>query len=144
MGTLIHTAMQISLHRDPKYLPGMSVLGAELRRRLWATILEMELQTSLNTSMPVRIVIDDFDTEPPSNVDNEEIDEMTTELESHLRNTFTMTSLQLLLLDTMLTRLRIPQLPNHLHSKFSYPDVLALSRELTDAHQTYSKFALGN
>jgi hypothetical protein len=34
MGSLIHMAIQIGLHRDPKHLPPMSILQAEIRRRL--------------------------------------------------------------------------------------------------------------
>ncbi|RYP08981.1 hypothetical protein DL765_008624 [Monosporascus sp. GIB2] len=40
MGSLVNEAMQMGLHRDPKYLPAMPVLQAELRRRLWATIVD--------------------------------------------------------------------------------------------------------
>ena len=34
IGGLTHRAMQIGLHRDPKHLPTMTVLQAEVRRRL--------------------------------------------------------------------------------------------------------------
>ncbi|RYP40638.1 hypothetical protein DL768_010603 [Monosporascus sp. mg162] len=40
MGSRVNEAMQMGLHRDPKYLPAMPVLQAELRRRLWATIVD--------------------------------------------------------------------------------------------------------
>lgn len=33
-GSVINTAMQIGLHRDPRHLPPMSALQTELRRRL--------------------------------------------------------------------------------------------------------------
>ncbi|RYP70118.1 hypothetical protein DL771_005630 [Monosporascus sp. 5C6A] len=40
MRLLVNEAMQMGLHRDPKYLPAMPVLRAELRRRLWASIVD--------------------------------------------------------------------------------------------------------
>ncbi|KAI2624283.1 hypothetical protein GGR54DRAFT_638162 [Hypoxylon sp. NC1633] len=144
MGSLLHSAMQMALHRDPKYLPTMSVIQAELRRRLWATILEMVLQSSLDTAMPPRISFDDFDTEAPSNNNDDELDESTTAPNPHPKGTFTSTSMQLLLLDSLSTRLRLLRLLNGLHSELSYPDVLALSAEITDAFRKCSNFLKEN
>lgn len=144
MGSLVHRAMQMGLHRDPKHIPAMPVLRAELRRRLWATILEMVVQSSLDAAMPPRISFDEFDTEPPSNVDDNEFNESTTVLHPHPRGTFTETSLQLILLDSLPTRLRILQLLNGLHSELSYETVLALSSEISDANRTCSNFVKDN
>lgn len=138
MGSLIHRAMQIGLHRDPRYLPSVSLLNSEIRRRLWATILDLVVQASLDAWMPPRISFDEFDTEPPSNVNDDEMDESTMEITPHPRTTFTMTSTQLALLDSIPVRLRIVQLLNGLHSELSYPGVLAISAELTEALQTCS------
>lgn len=55
-GTLLRTAIQMGFHRDPKYLPKMSILQAEMRRRLWATILELNIQSSIGSGMPFLIV----------------------------------------------------------------------------------------
>jgi hypothetical protein len=144
MGSLVHRAMQMGLHRDPKHLPEMSVLQVELRRRLWATIVEMIIQSSLDSAMPPRISFDDFDTEPPSNNNDDEILEDSAVLQPHPKNTYTSTSLQLLLLDSWPTRLRILQLLNGLHSELSYVDVLALTAQMTDAFQACNSFMQAN
>lgn len=144
MGSLIHSAMQMGLHRDPKHLPEMSVLQAELRRRLWATILEMVAQSSLDSAMPPRISFDEFDTEAPSNSNDDEMDESTTTLQPHPKDTYTMTSMQLLLLDSLPTRLRVLHLLNGLHSELSYLDVLALSAEITNTYRACSSFMKEN
>lgn len=144
IGSLVHSAMQIGLHRDPRHLPPMSVLQAELRRRLWATILEMVAQTSLDSAMPPRISPNEFDTEAPSNINDDELHESTTELQSRSKDMYTTTSMQLLLLDSLPTRLRTLQLLNSLHSEISYMDVLALSSEITDACRACSKFVKEN
>ncbi|KAI1386147.1 uncharacterized protein F4822DRAFT_306579 [Hypoxylon trugodes] len=139
VGSLIHMAMQMGLHRDPKHLPAMSILQAELRRRLWATILEMVLQSALDSAMLPRISLDDFDTEAPSNNNDDEIDESTTELQPHPKDKYTDASMQLVLLDLVPIRLRILKLLNGLNSELSYLDALALSSEIIEEYQACSK-----
>ncbi|PKS06059.1 hypothetical protein jhhlp_007893 [Lomentospora prolificans] len=143
VGTLIHQAMQMGLHRDPTRLPSMSVLKAETRRRLWATILEMTVQASLDSAMPPRISFEEFDTRPPSNVNDDEMDDSTATLQPSPRtNTYTETSIQLILYDSLPTRLRILRLLNDLHSELSYIDVLSLSSEVTDSCRSYRQFLI--
>ncbi|KAF2493579.1 hypothetical protein BU16DRAFT_83911 [Lophium mytilinum] len=144
MGSLIHRGMQIGLHRDPKYLPAMPVLQAELRRRLWVTILEMVVQSSLDSAMPPRISFEEFDTGAPCNINDEEMDDSTTTLLPHPKSTYTATSIQLTLFESLPTRLRILHLLNGLHSELSYMDVLALSSEITDAYRACSSFMKAN
>ncbi|KAI1209549.1 uncharacterized protein F4807DRAFT_96887 [Annulohypoxylon truncatum] len=144
VGSLIHIAMQIGLHRDPKHFPTMPLLQAEIRRRLWATIVEMLVQSSLDTAMPTRISFDDFDTEAPSNVNDDEMDGSTTTLQPHSRSTFTTNSIQLILLDLLPTRLRILHLLNDLHTELSYLDALALSSEITDQYRKCNAFMREN
>ncbi|KAL2070193.1 hypothetical protein VTL71DRAFT_13219 [Oculimacula yallundae] len=143
-GSLVNTAMQIGLHRDPKTLPAISILQAEVRRRLWATVLELVMQASLDTAMPPRLSVDDFDTAAPSNLNDDEIGEAATPIQPHPRDTFTMTSMQLLLLDSMPTRLRALKLLTSLNSEISYLDVLALSTLITDSTRACTKFMNGS
>ncbi|KAJ5887345.1 hypothetical protein N7504_011392 [Penicillium tannophilum] len=144
MGSVIRMAMQIGLHHDPKHLPVMSLLQAELRRRLWATVLEMAIQSSLDSAMPPIISLDQFDTEAPSNYNDDEIDESTIELAAHPRSTYTTSSIQLILLDSIPTRLRILQLLSGFKAELSYQDVLSLSAEVTDSYYAYTKFGQEN
>ncbi|KAI3332482.1 hypothetical protein HD806DRAFT_480732 [Xylariaceae sp. AK1471] len=144
MGSLVHRAMQIGMHRDPRHLPSMSLLEAEVRRRLWYTILEMLVQSSLDSAMPPRISLEDFDTEAPSNNNDDEIDESTTTLRPHSRESYTSAAMQLFLLDSLPSRLRIVQLLNGLHSELPYLDVLTLSSEIMSACQAWSKFVTNN
>ncbi|KAJ5460447.1 uncharacterized protein N7458_001999 [Penicillium daleae] len=123
--------MQLGLHRDPKHLPAISVLQVELRRRLWYTILEFAVQSSLDSWVPPRISYDEFDTEPPSNINDESLDESTTEL-------------QLALIESLSVCLRIVRLLNDFHSEVTYDRVLSLSCELIDALQACSRWARTN
>ncbi|KAM0425708.1 hypothetical protein ACHAPT_008955 [Fusarium lateritium] len=144
VGSLVHRAMQVGLHRDPKHLPSMTLLQAELRRRLWATILEMAVQSSLDTAMPPRISFDEFDTEAPSNINDDELDETSTAMQPHPKSLYTQMSMQLILLDSLPTRLRILQLLSGLNSELSYVDALALSSKITDTCRAYNRFLKDN
>lgn len=97
--------MQMGLHRDPKHLPGMSVLAVEVRRRLWVTIIEMAVQASLDSGMPALFSFNYFDTLPPSNINDDEIDETTQDFPQQEDSAIlTQTSLQLLLLKSLRIR----------------------------------------
>ena len=52
-GTLVREAMSAGFHRDPSLLgEKVSVFDQEMRRRLWATMIELELQVSIDRGMP--------------------------------------------------------------------------------------------
>ncbi|KAM0811234.1 hypothetical protein AB5N19_11590 [Seiridium cardinale] len=144
MGSLVHRAMQIGLHRDPKHLPPMSALQAELRRRLWATILELLAQSALDAGMPPRMSLDEFDTEAPANVNDDEINESVMSPKSHPKNDYTSTSIQLQILESLPLRLRILQLLSGLHSEISYLDVLTLTTQVMTACQKSDGFLKEN
>ncbi|KAF4450931.1 C6 zinc finger domain protein [Fusarium austroafricanum] len=136
-GSLVHRAMMIGLHRDPSNLGrSMPLLQAEIRRRLWATILELVIQASLDSRMPPRISLDEFDTQPPSNLNDDEIDDSTAVVPSHPPGYFTSTSAQLALLGCFSVRLRIISELQKPDDEASYQDILALSSELIDALHT--------
>jgi hypothetical protein len=138
IGSLTHLAMQIGLHRDPKHFPAMSVLQAELRRRLWATVLEMIVQSSLGSGMPPRFAFDEFDTELPSNSNDHEIDDSTTVLQPHPKDEYTTMSIQIALCGSLRTRHTILQLLNRPSPEISYKDVIRLSTEIIKACRTCS------
>jgi hypothetical protein len=133
-GSLIHRAMQIGLHRDPGKLGAspMPLLQVEIRRRLWGTILELVIQASLDSRMPPRISFDEFDTQHPSNINDDEMDESTTVLPSHDPGHFTSTSVQLALLASFSIRLRVVNAIVKSDGEVPYQDILALSSELVD------------
>lgn len=138
-GSLLRTAMYLGLHRDPSNLPRISPFGAEMRRRLWATVLEIVLQASLDSGAPPLMAPSDFDTHPPSNFDDEQLTE-SNELPSIPRplNAFTQTTVQLVLLRSFPIRLAIAQYVNHFNSSATYQETLRWNTELTNACRTLS------
>ncbi|KAH8422895.1 fungal specific transcription factor domain-containing protein [Aspergillus melleus] len=63
----------IGLHRDPSLCKSMSPYWAEIRRRLWATTLELDLQAALSLGTPVSISQSEYDCRPPSKFDDEDL-----------------------------------------------------------------------
>lgn len=57
LGVVIRIAMRMGLHRDPSHWPNIRPLQAELRRRLWITMYQMDFFTSTQFGLP-RIVKD--------------------------------------------------------------------------------------
>ncbi|KAI1258496.1 hypothetical protein F5Y18DRAFT_413410 [Xylariaceae sp. FL1019] len=131
LGSLTRCSIQLGLNRDPRHFPQMSVLQAELRRRLWATILELNLQASLDSGTPPGFSIDDYDTEPPSNVNDEDINESTKALVDYSEATNTDTSLQRFLLRTLPPRLEMLHRMNGVERKLKDDEILALSSKLS-------------
>ncbi|TLS27154.1 hypothetical protein PpBr36_04061 [Pyricularia pennisetigena] len=142
-GELLRNAIFMGLHRDPDKLSKMPTYRAEIRRRLWATILEMALQASIDSGGPASISLSDFDTKPPSNFDDTQLDD--TEGEPVLEapqpmptDHFTQTSVQIALHKSFPTRLAIAQYLNDFRSNGNYSTTLRLNTEMTAACRTLS------
>ncbi|ORY14921.1 hypothetical protein BCR34DRAFT_559697 [Clohesyomyces aquaticus] len=130
-GALLRSAMHIGLHRDPSHFPKLSVFHSEMRRRLWATVLELTVQSSLDMGMPPMISMDDFDTLPPSNINDEDIGEgINVPLKPKPEDTFTQTSTQIALNRSLPLRLEITRRMNSVRSELNYDQTLRLGAEL--------------
>ena len=69
-GTLVRHAMTLGLHIEPDAYAKVDAFHGEIRRRLWATILELDIQSSLLAGMPTTIRGGDYSTRCPSNIDD--------------------------------------------------------------------------
>jgi hypothetical protein len=69
--------MLLSYYRDPQIFQGMSPLHAAMRRRLWVSIMEISVQEAVASAMPPLVSLDDFDTEPALNINDDEIGKST-------------------------------------------------------------------
>lgn len=126
-GSIYHLAMCLGLHRDPVHFPKMGPFHAEMRRRLWATVLELSLQSSQDLGMSPLINTQDYDTELPANIDDSEINESIKKAPiSKPATTFTRTSIQLSLMRSFCTRLEIAKAVNSFRSETSYEETLRL------------------
>ncbi|KIW82752.1 hypothetical protein Z517_01995 [Fonsecaea pedrosoi CBS 271.37] len=136
MGTVVRTAMQMGLHRDPKHFKSIGILESEVRRRLWATILELDIQSALDAGVPPTLSVHDFDTGPPSNINDKDIDEQTEALQEHPTTTATDSSLQRFLLQALRPRLEVARRMNGLVpavSETSYKEFCTLTTTIISA-----------
>ncbi|KAF9767966.1 hypothetical protein IL306_014788 [Fusarium sp. DS 682] len=140
-GGLVRQAMYMGLHRDPRHLGNMSVYRAEIRRRLWATILELNLQSSYDAGGPPLLSQKHYDTRLPANLND---DQLTDEPDSDRKptsdpETLTNMSVQLALQKSFALRLVIIKHVNEFRSKESYTETLRLNSELTKACRTLTE-----
>ncbi|KAJ4375870.1 hypothetical protein N0V83_001148 [Neocucurbitaria cava] len=79
-GALVRSAMVMGLHTDPIGVPGITAYQVEMRRRLWATILEMDLQASMTAGMPLVVPKLDSYNLVPANLNDSDFDELSAKL----------------------------------------------------------------
>lgn len=72
-GTLVRSGMIIGLHQDPQHYDEFSLLEREQRRKLWRTIVELDVQISLAAGMPAAIRSSDFNSNELRNVDDHDL-----------------------------------------------------------------------
>ncbi|KAF7863219.1 hypothetical protein EAF04_007301 [Stromatinia cepivora] len=138
-GSVYHLAMCLGLHRDPAHFPKMGPFHAEMRRRLWSTVLELSLQSSQDLGMSPLINTQDYDTELPANIDDSEISETTTKAPASKPVTiFTQTSIQISLMRSFCTRLEIAKAVNSFRSETSYEETLRLGSTLSSVSRSGS------
>lgn len=134
-GSLVRTAITLGLHRDPSGLPEMHVFQAEMRRRLWNTVLEVSLQASIWSGGPPLLSQDDFDAEPPRNLDDESL--LADDAVPQGDDTFTDTSVARALRATFPARLQLTKALNDLASGVEdYAATLQLDGDLRQAFKT--------
>jgi hypothetical protein len=136
-GALLRTAIHMGLHRDPARLPKRTPFYIEMRRRLWNTILEISLQSSLHSGGPPLVSLEYFDTEPPRNFDDDQL--LTEDPTPKPEECFTQASIAIALRKTLAIRLAIANSLNNLCSHNTYEETLSLDTELRVAHKTLSQ-----
>ncbi|PYH46436.1 putative C6 transcription factor [Aspergillus saccharolyticus JOP 1030-1] len=135
-GSLIRIAMTMGLHRSPYRFHKMTKFWAEMRRRLWATIVELDLQSSIDKGMPPNLDLEEFDCEAPSNLDDSQLTEnMTDDPVPKDLGTFTRSTFQVLLHQTLPLRVHIAKAINTLRFTLSYDGALRLSEEINHSMQ---------
>jgi hypothetical protein len=79
-GMLIPISLRMGLHRDPKHFSEISIFAGEMRRRVWATIFQIDVGLSGLAGLPRMIKPHQCDTEEPRNMLDSDFDENTLEL----------------------------------------------------------------
>jgi hypothetical protein len=138
-GSLLRTAMYLGLHRDPVHLPRTTPFVAEMRRRIWNTILELSLQSSLTAGQTPFIMLDEFDTAPPGNFDDEQLLAITPPSdkppEPKPETQRSHTTIAIALRRTYAVRLAVAKHLNSIASAGTYEETLRLDGEIRAAYK---------
>jgi hypothetical protein len=134
---LARIGMQMGYHRDPLIRsPDMPALEVETRRRLWATMVELSLQNSLDEELPSSLSPESFDCKPPSNITDEELETGHVLIDSDKQpQTLTASTILVLLSRTQHLRLQCLHLANSPRASKSYNDSNCLVSELHSTHR---------
>ncbi|CAJ2509303.1 Uu.00g143290.m01.CDS01 [Anthostomella pinea] len=143
---LLKLCFTIGLHLEPRTIGSRTVFQSEMRRRLWITVLELTTITSMNSTLPLLISLDDYQCEQPSNTSDtglKEGDPYAALEVSELQNLDC--SLQLLLAKSLRLRMQITRELNTFRREFSYQKALdygnalkAQCREIAEFFQARS------
>lgn len=135
-GSLIRMAMQMGLHQDPDHLGEMAQDEKEIRRQLWYTILEMNMQATLDSGMVPMIAPDSYNTKPPAGTNNVHGQDLTpSELPDHSSVAQNRPSFQHILAESLHLRVRAANIIGSLQAQPEYDQILALGNELSKASQ---------
>ncbi|KAK0388857.1 hypothetical protein NLU13_5100 [Sarocladium strictum] len=143
-GQLLRMAVYMGLHRDPLKLGTMSVYRAEMRRRLWATVMELDVQFAIDAGASSLMDSMDYDTLAPANLND---DQLTDENEKErpassdmpAMKVPTQASVQIALHRSLPVRLAILRHINGIDSHDSYNATLGLNSSLVKECRLLSK-----
>lgn len=130
-GALARLAMAAGYHRETSPTARISPYYREMRRRLWMTIVELDLQASVERGMPPSLRPEDFNITSPLNVDDDSLqnsDQHT--LEGLPLNKLTDTSFQAIMYRSLSLRLRICAVVNGCNDQDDFDQVLNFEEEL--------------
>ncbi|KAH8171049.1 fungal specific transcription factor domain-containing protein [Sarocladium implicatum] len=132
---LTRIGIQMGLHREPRSGEGphLSIKDAEMRRRLWATMVELSLQLCFDQGLPAPLSPESYDCEPPSAANDHELDAAT--VGAALSHAASSKSL-VVLAKTQRLRLRILQVVNAPGASKAYNDTFQLAAELEAAYNS--------
>ncbi|KAI0429429.1 hypothetical protein F5Y09DRAFT_310218 [Xylaria sp. FL1042] len=136
VGSLLRSAFYMGLHRDPSRLPKMPQLDAEIRRRLWNTILELELKTSIDSGGWPMISPETSDTQAPANLDDADLTKDGEPKDVEAGERFTDMSVALALRESFRERLAIYRMLNATPFRGAYEDTIQLHRRFMAAFKT--------
>lgn len=129
--TLIKQAMLAGYHRDPSHYTKISEFNKEMRRRIWTTIVELDLQVALDRGMPPSVQISDYDAEPALNINDNEVHESITEPPAGRPiGELTDCSFQTTLAQSLPLRLKICKLMHSPRISCHYDEILRMDCEL--------------
>ncbi|KAF4955587.1 hypothetical protein FGADI_4422 [Fusarium gaditjirri] len=79
-GIIVQLALSQGYHRDPHNFSSITPFSGEMRRRVWAVIVQLDLRLSSQMALPCVLKSQQYDTADPRNLLDSDFDETTIEL----------------------------------------------------------------
>ncbi|RYC96850.1 hypothetical protein BFJ63_vAg17 [Fusarium oxysporum f. sp. narcissi] len=79
-GIIVQLALSQGYHRDPHNFPSITPFSGEMRRRVWAVIVQLDLRLSSQMALPCVLKSQQYDTAEPRNLLDTDFDENTIDL----------------------------------------------------------------
>lgn len=136
MGIIVRIALRMGYHRDASHFPRISPFHAEMRRRAWALISQLDTIASTQVGLPRMIRESQSDTAEPRNLLDEDFDENVVELPpprpdtEHTPIQYLVAKNKIISIFDMISDLTTSTRPS------SYAEVMKLDRILHDAYKT--------
>lgn len=143
-GSSLRSAMSAGMHCDPAHLDkGMSFIDQEMRRRIWATLLELELQASIDRGMPATLPPNSFTCPPPANIDDYDFRNAPINPSDVIRDDSVQTSASYLISsrNSFMARSEVVSVLNDLSRGLSYNDILTLDRRINQELESLPDYA---
>lgn len=141
VGVAVRLALRMGYHRDSDIVEGgLTPYQGEMRRRVWHLLVQMDLLTSFHNGLPSMIQAINSDTRVPSNLQDQDFDEDSTELPAPRPET------EMTVMSYTLAKCRLAQVfgkmveQANLLTLPSYADVKQLDWELQQANSTIPSF----
>lgn len=137
-GTIIRLAFRMGYHRDPDAYPRISKHQGEIRRRIWALILQLDALTSYQMGLPAMVQDAHCDTKPPRNLLDEDFGPGTTQLPPSRPESEVTPILY------VINKVRLSVCFREIYSRVSlggsddYAEIVALHQRLLAAHESIS------
>jgi hypothetical protein len=130
------------MHRDPHMLDDRcSPYEMETRRRLWFTVMELELQASIDRGMPSSLSSFTAECPPPLNINDNSFGETSTQLPtSRSSEEYTEASFLDISSRSLPLRIALCSLVNDTSSSLPYDDVLKYEQQITEALDTIPRW----
>jgi hypothetical protein len=135
LGLMIRLAYRLGYHRDGSHFPTITPFEAEMRRRRWCSILQIDTMAATQFGLPRMIKESQADVTPPHNLFDEDFNESTKELPESRPVTAITPSLYLITKTGIFSILgQILELTSQTQQA-SYTEVLKLDKVLEDYYE---------
>ncbi|KAJ2894002.1 C6 zinc finger domain-containing protein [Zalerion maritima] len=132
-GSLINEGIAVGLHRDPSHMSDrITPFNQEMRRRIWATIQEFNMQASFDHGLPTLMSQLHYDVTPPRNLDDNDFAEDTVNLPaSKPTKEYTFSSYQHLSRQSLPLRLQLSLTLTGPPGDLDYDQVIRYTNDIT-------------